>query len=780
MQIDRIALSSILLLALIGCTASARADNPILGSGASPSGYLTGAPNLVLGTQTLTNSLNTTGTSGNVTVGGRPTGTAGGSSPSTGNSGFILPYWLTSGYLTPMLNSGSGNTAPASSATGSGTATGGSRAGANGTSLHEIDMRDEQIAKPWSRDERKEEESFKKQWSYTTPSWSEQTLLPAGKTDNGSVTARDINNTPQWFEYPPGASPLVMMPRPWLTESTEGEGVGGEQHYTNAPAVPGKDYGMDKGADSFPPFLQPIATGPITAKMILEVTPLVDVPSSNCQELRNQIMANYLGTSVKLAPRSVVDMSMAEQQAKAQLASDATGAASQQAFSNLTSVWMSTLPNVANENSATPLNAQPIRQESQAIWMVQQMYKQVFLPMAILLLLPGAILTQAKSLISHGFLQDKDDDDIVSPFTGILRSIIAIFLIPATQLIVSYAIDAGNCMAATVQGQLLPGIPRLKDWADEQLFSVPQSNAMNELIPPTNTGEQPDPALESVENSPVAPNPRDLGKTSDAPSEQSELEQQTNTTVSLEFLYNMLNMFLNFGLLVLTACQLGIMCYLLLLGPIAAAFFAWPSGLGGLFHKAFANWVDAVINLCLWRFWWALVVLCMQTRMSWLSEAGGFQINTQWEMIMFTAFMVIMMYVPFMPWSFKPGEMVSEVMNKVSQMKEASGNDMAGSGAEVESGSSSSSQGSTASASPQQSSYSVAQSSPQADDSSSAPVGEDDASSGSPSSWRFAEAFDESSGSMESGTWATCSTAATIMPSHSGAIAPPLSPASVT
>ncbi len=53
--------------------------------------------------------------------------------------------------------------------------------------------------------------------------------------------------------------------------------------------------------------------------------------------------------------------------------------------------------NVANEASGTPtVSFAPYKTISQAVWMVQQMYKNFSIPLAILLLLPGAVITQLK------------------------------------------------------------------------------------------------------------------------------------------------------------------------------------------------------------------------------------------------------------------------------------------------------------------------------------------------------------------------------------------------
>jgi hypothetical protein len=66
----------------------------------------------------------------------------------------------------------------------------------------------------------------------------------------------------------------------------------------------------------------------------------------------------------------------------------------------------------------------------------------------------------------------------------------------------------------------------------------------------------------------------------------------------------------------------------------------------------------------LWRFWWSTVLLAAQTRIEWLQEIGQYNPYCEWEMIIFVAFIVILMYVPFNPFDFKAGEMVSQIMSK--------------------------------------------------------------------------------------------------------------------
>src|SRR5207244_3128955 len=55
---------------------------------------------------------------------------------------------------------------------------------------------------------------------------------------------------------------------------------------------------------------------------------------------------------------------------------------------------------------------------------------QLFVPMALLLLLPGAVLAQVKAVVAQGFPIFKEGE--INPFDGLVRSVVAIFLIPAS------------------------------------------------------------------------------------------------------------------------------------------------------------------------------------------------------------------------------------------------------------------------------------------------------------------------------------------------------------
>lgn len=301
------------------------------------------------------------------------------------------------------------------------------------------------------------------------------------------------------------------------------------------------------------------------------------------------------------------------------------------------------LLNVANEATGAACSAsQPIKTYENAVYLVQQAYRNVFLPMAVLLLLPGAAMTQMKSLVSSGIMQNQNDEDAISPFTGILRSLIAIFLIPASQLIVSYSIDVGNSLQYEVHRHV--NYLNIYMWGDEQVFRAPVENFEKGIKPPS--------AFQV------------LGKMSEGAEAQSGTISQSPATIMLQALVNSTADGAAFGLVIMCAFQIALACYLFLMGPVAAALYAWPTGAGSLFIRVFANWTDAIINLSLWRFWWCVVLLCIDTRLGWL---GAFDMYSMWEMLMFLAFLIILMYVPFNPFDFKAGEMVSQIMQKADK-----------------------------------------------------------------------------------------------------------------
>lgn len=341
------------------------------------------------------------------------------------------------------------------------------------------------------------------------------------------------------------------------------------------------------------------------------------------------------------------------------------------------------LINVANEDAGTQCKGSPAhKSKNQAIWMVQQMYKQVFLPMAILFLLPGAVMTQMKGMVQFGILNNDKGADSQSPFSGIVRSIVAIFLIPATQLIVSYMIDVGNSMTHEVKRWV--SFPTILSYAHKQEYGPQRDMTYNCLVEhgnnsqkqsSTDLAEEGDTGGDSGSSAGSGgggdDGSGDLGKAYGGAENKAVEEKMPQLSKQIQLLYNVFNCCASIGLVVLADFQLVMMCYLFLLGPLAGAFFAWPElgGSGKLFNKVFSNWLEGVFTLSLWRFWWMVVLACLTTYIGFEKEMGWFNVDSEWEMMVFTSFQVLLLVVPFQPFDFKKQieDSIKQLESKVSK-----------------------------------------------------------------------------------------------------------------
>jgi len=414
------------------------------------------------------------------------------------------------------------------------------------------------------------------------------------------------------------------------------------------------------------------------------------------------------------------------------------GGAAEASFDSAFSAIRSQLINVANER-ATAGGSQGGTGNSieQAVYIVQRVYKEVFLPMAVLFLLPGAVLTQVKGLVGRSITGG--DEDSMNPFTGMIRAIIAVFLIPCTQLIVSYCIDIGNSLAYEVARPDRGWVQdqALTNWAKEQTFNTKPVNVNNGILPPgqgrttRGDGQQGQDAVmpagasngsnygssyqaqqggdyrsqrlsnESASGSSGATGPIDVGpifgvsasanstvqafnsflnfffgtpfqdavddaqqggegKASGQLESRVIQEDQKYLSTVMQLGFNGASLAMGSALNILVAYQLVFMCYLFLMGPISACFFAWPSGIGNLFKKVFSNWLDAVVVLSLWRFWWCAILAIMTQRIVYLHPNAG----SPSEMMVYTCFLALLLYIPFQPFDFRPGPMVSQVLEK--------------------------------------------------------------------------------------------------------------------
>jgi hypothetical protein len=310
-----------------------------------------------------------------------------------------------------------------------------------------------------------------------------------------------------------------------------------------------------------------------------------------------------------------------------QMMGDGTGSAAAGAFDTNMNNASKSLINVANENSGSPGGSSI----EHAVWVVQQMYKALFFPFAILLLLVGSVVSQSVVLVRHSFLQVHEGDDSPLPFSGLIKTFIAFFLMIAIQLIVSWSIDISNSMTDVLQTYI--NVQAVTQWGDN--ITNPNAGMSQQQLDQKNGDE-------------------------------------TTMAATGRAAFGSLQMGMNYAMTVLLAYQLVMVCYLFLMGPVAAAFFAWPGNIGSLFKTVFSNWVNGLCNLVLWRFWWCLIILCMGTRIQWLQEIGDYNPNGPFEPYVYMAFMAMLAYVPFMSFQFQPGNIVADLMQK-AQANGASG-----------------------------------------------------------------------------------------------------------
>ncbi len=235
---------------------------------------------------------------------------------------------------------------------------------------------------------------------------------------------------------------------------------------------------------------------------------------------------------------------------------------------------------------------------------------QIFVPMAILLLLPGAVLAQARAIVAAGSPVLGE----VNPFEGILRSIVAIFLIPATALVVNYGIDLNNSIAFTINSEYarIFGSDMYRDALCAELRATPvrqsQSNA-NDLAGQTYQGK---PMLGSstpfgkfegalVENSIQDP----CAGINQAPAEAAN-ENMSSGMAATRMMMNGSNASLAAAWNILCAFQLAYLYYLWCVGPIMAALWVYPLR---TLRNALPSWCEGVITLCFWSLFWNTVIL---------------------------------------------------------------------------------------------------------------------------------------------------------------------------
>lgn len=231
-----------------------------------------------------------------------------------------------------------------------------------------------------------------------------------------------------------------------------------------------------------------------------------------------------------------------------------------------------------------------------------------FVPMALLLILPGAVLTQVRAIIAQGnpILAGQS-----SPIEGIYRAIVGVFLVPCTYLVVNYSIDLGNSLQYTIASEYrrIQGTDMYEDamCAEIRAFGVRylKENEGSSAVPPqdkTPRGNEPFAKLEG----------KIWGKLADpcaglflVPANRDDQSMEQGS-LGVRLAMNMTNAGINTAWSILTAFQMAFMYYLFFVGPIMAALWVWPIK---MFKDALPAWIEGVITLAFWSFFWNVVIL---------------------------------------------------------------------------------------------------------------------------------------------------------------------------
>lgn len=233
---------------------------------------------------------------------------------------------------------------------------------------------------------------------------------------------------------------------------------------------------------------------------------------------------------------------------------------------------------------------------------------QLFIPMAILLLLPGAVLAQVKAIVAQGSPVWAQAD---SPIEGITRSIVAIFLIPATFLVINYGIDVSNSITFTIADEYkrIFGTDMYEDAIchEKRAFATNpsnrQENAIHQKETPTNRGTSVWSAFEGL-NSTVREYDPCLGIDNTRVPDENAVQAKNWGRLSK----NVANTGITAAWNIMSAFQMAYLYYLWCMGPIAAALWVWPIA---PMRRALASWIEGVITLCFWSLFWNTTILLL-------------------------------------------------------------------------------------------------------------------------------------------------------------------------
>ena len=248
-----------------------------------------------------------------------------------------------------------------------------------------------------------------------------------------------------------------------------------------------------------------------------------------------------------------------------------------------------------------------------------QLRNNIFVPMAILLLLPGALLTQVRAIIAAGnpaFCAMEWNQGEIPPWEGIQRSIIAIFLIPGTYLVVNYTIDVSNSITYTISSEYrrifgtdmyrdaicshIRAFPERKPAENRNAFDLKTANMTPLLNGTTPMAMFEGRMIETKIEDPcvgIYLAPRDRADEA-VPSGAVAVRTALFTgAAGLATAWN-----------ICCAFQMVYFYYLWFVGPITAALWVWPLR---QLRSAFPSWVEGVITLGFWSLFWNTTILLM-------------------------------------------------------------------------------------------------------------------------------------------------------------------------
>jgi hypothetical protein len=244
------------------------------------------------------------------------------------------------------------------------------------------------------------------------------------------------------------------------------------------------------------------------------------------------------------------------------------------------------------------------------VW--NRLRNNIFVPIALLLLVPGTVLTQAKAIMAAG----NPVIEYTNPFEGILRAIIAMCFIPGSYLVVNYGIDFSNSISHTIQdayrsqfgGDMYADAFRAEQRAFPSRQAAENQNGLSGLgAGATATGGNNVTGFAQLENNLIKNKAFAADGTQVATNGLVDEVLPANAVAARMAIFGT-NMVVTSVWDLLCAFQLVYLHYLFLVGPIMAAIWVYPIK---QLREAWPNWVAGTITLCFWSLFWNTAILLM-------------------------------------------------------------------------------------------------------------------------------------------------------------------------